>query len=42
MQVIKNKLEEGEGEGEGNTVDCYEAAIIACKNGYYMRKYIRL
>jgi hypothetical protein len=36
LQVIKNKTE----EKEGNTVDYYEAARIAYKNGYYMRKYI--
>lgn len=38
MQVIKDKSEGG--KGEGNTVDYYEAARIAYRNGYYMRKYI--
>jgi hypothetical protein len=40
MQVIKDKSEEGKGEGEGHTVDYYEAARIAYENGFYMRKYI--
>jgi hypothetical protein len=35
MHVIKDKSEEG--KGEGDTVDYYEAARIAYKNGYYMK-----
>jgi hypothetical protein len=38
--VIKDKSEEKEKEKEGNIVDYYEAARIAYKNGYYMRRFI--
>jgi hypothetical protein len=40
LLVIKDKSEEGKEETEGNTVDYYEAARIAYKNGYYMRRFI--
>ena len=36
MHVIKDKSE----EGEGKTVDYYDSARIAYKNGYYMRRFI--
>jgi hypothetical protein len=36
MQVIKDKTE----DNESIVVDYYEAARIAYKNGYYMRKHI--
>jgi hypothetical protein len=38
LLVIKDKSEEG--MEEGNPVDYYEAARIAYKNGYYMRRFI--
>jgi hypothetical protein len=40
LLVIKDKTEEKEKEKDGNTVDYYEAARIAYKNGYYMRRFI--
>ena len=36
MLVIKDKSEEG--SRDGKTVDYYEAARIAYKNGYYMKR----
>jgi hypothetical protein len=36
VKVIKDKTE----QGQAAVVDYYEAARIAYKNGYYMRKYI--
>jgi hypothetical protein len=38
LLVIKDKSEEG--RRDGKTVDYYEAATIAYKNGYYMRRFI--
>lgn len=38
MLVIKDKSEEG--SRDGKTVDYYEAARIAYKNGYYMKRFI--
>jgi hypothetical protein len=40
LLVIKDKTEEEEEETEGNPVDYYEAARIAYKNGYYIRRFI--
>jgi hypothetical protein len=41
VKVIKDKTEEeGQENGRAAVVDYYEAARIAYKNGYYMRKYI--
>jgi hypothetical protein len=40
MQVIKNKTEEGNGDGRAVVVDYYEAARTAYIHGQYMRKYL--
>ena len=40
VKVIKDKTEKGQEDGRAAVVDYYEAARIAYKNGYYMRKYI--
>jgi hypothetical protein len=40
LLVIRDKTEEKVKEKDGNIVDYYEAARIAYKNGYYMRRFI--
>ncbi len=40
VKVIKDKTEQGQENRRAAVVDYYEAARIAYKNGYFMRKYI--